>query len=286
MELSRQQMALHGVKISENFLKMTDNIYTSTYKTFFRMDQTDMKVAIAELSALNKMIKRREFEVSKREEKLAERENLILNNIKNQEEIRRLTDSVTILRREKKSLKKSYDDLEKENQRLTARVDRLEREIANDRAVKETLRKNQKEVVPYIEPRKPFRKPVIKSDGQTEISLVLFDVVAEIFHKNFQISSDRQIDNAIALSSRLHRLWREQSPKTPPTLQSLRLGLSLTKFLSSNSNSSLSSSLLNALNALSLLSYNNQCSESLRLRTRIIFSQAEFDLWLVHLKWS
>ena len=250
------------------------------------MDQTDMKVAIAELSALNKMIKRRESEVSKREEKLAERENLILTNIKNQEEIRRLTDSVTILRREKKSLKKSYDDLEKENQRLTARVDRLEREIANDRAVKETLRKNQKEVIPYIEPRKPFRKPVIKSDGQTEISLVLFDVVAEIFHKNFQVSSDRQNDNAIALSSRLHRLWREQSPKTPPTLQSLRLGLSLTKFLSSNSNSSLSSSLLNALNALSLLSYNNQCSESLRLRTRIIFSQAEFDIRLVHLNLS
>ena len=108
------------------------------------MDQTDMKVAIAELSALNKMIKRREFEVSKREEKLAERENLTLTNIKNQEEIRRLTDSVTILRREKKSSKKSYDDLEKENQRLTARVDRLEREIANDRAVKETLRKKTK----------------------------------------------------------------------------------------------------------------------------------------------
>ena len=47
------------------------------------MDQTDMKVAIAELSALNKMIKRREFEVSKREEKLAEREKLFVTDIKN-----------------------------------------------------------------------------------------------------------------------------------------------------------------------------------------------------------
>ena len=172
------------------------------------MDPTDMKVAVAELSALNKMIKLRELEISKREEKLSEREKFVFNKLKNADEIRRLTDSVSTLRREKKSLKSSSDELENENKRLLARVDRLEREIVNDRAVKATLRKHQTAPIEKtLEPPKPKRKPQIKTDGQTEMANVLFDFVAEIFYKEFEVSSDRQIDNAIALSCRLHRLW-------------------------------------------------------------------------------
>ena len=37
---------------------------------------------------------------------------------------------------------------------------------------------------------------------------------------------------------------------------------------------------MNALNALAILSYNNQCPESLRLRSRIVFGQADFELGL------